>query len=273
MMRDVELVVEWIKDYVHNAGFKRVVLGLSGGIDSAVVAALAAKALGPKNVIGISMPCDSNPESIKRAEKFVEKFKIKYEHVPLENIFRAYDHTLDVKTEEDKDTLDAKTLEEKYRLIYGNLKARIRMTVLYAINEEYGDSLVIGTGNFSEIFMGYFTKWGDGACDFNPLGDFTKTEVRKIAKILEIPQEIIDAVPSADLWEGQSDEEEMGISYDEIDKCIYEGSEDEELKQTLIYKSKKAQHKLIDPPIFVRTVLACPTHHIDRLTNGSQEKV
>jgi len=195
-------ISEWIRQKVKEAGAEGVVVGISGGVDSSVVASLAKKAVGEK-VLGVIMPCESEPLDEKYAWLVAEKLKIKAERVVLDSLYHRF----------------SELLPSGKRLALANLKARLRMTTLYyfANNLNY---LVVGTGNKSEISVGYFTKYGDGGCDILPLGDLLKTEVRKLARVLELPEEIINRVPSAGLWGGQTDEEEMGLRYEDLDEII-----------------------------------------------------
>lgn len=195
-------ISEWIRQKVKEAGAEGVVVGISGGVDSSVVASLAKKAVGEK-VLGIIMPCHSEPLDEKYAWLVAKKLKIKAERVVLDSLYHRF----------------SELLPSGKRLALANLKARLRMTTLYyfANNLNY---LVVGTGNKSEISVGYFTKYGDGGCDILPLGDLLKTEVRKLARVLELPEEIINRVPSAGLWGGQTDEEEMGLRYEDLDEII-----------------------------------------------------
>lgn len=195
-------IFEWIRQKVREAGAEGVVVGISGGVDSSVVASLAKKAVGEK-VLGVIMPCHSEPLDEKYAWLVAEKLKIKAERVVLDSLYDRF----------------SELLPSGKRLALANLKARLRMATLYyfANNLNY---LVVGTGNKSEISVGYFTKYGDGGCDILPLGDLLKTEVRKLARVLELPEEIINRVPSAGLWGGQTDEEEMGLRYEDLDEII-----------------------------------------------------
>lgn len=197
-----ERISSWIRQKVKEAGVEGVVVGISGGVDSSVVASLAKRAVGER-LLGVIMPCHSEPLDTRYASLVAEKLEIKTERVALDSL---YDRFLEL-------------LPSGKKLSLANLKARLRMATLYffANNLNY---LVVGTGNKSEISVGYFTKYGDGGCDILPLGDLLKTEVRKLARGLEIPEEIINQVPSAGLWRGQTDEEEIGLSYEDLDEII-----------------------------------------------------
>jgi NAD+ synthase len=195
-------ISEWIKEKVEEAGAEGVVLGLSGGVDSSLTAALAKKALGDK-VLGLLMPCHSDPTDLEHARRVATKLGIETEYVDLGPVF---------------DRLMA-SLPTGSDMAVANLKPRLRMTTLYyfANSRNY---LVAGTGNKSELTAGYFTKYGDGGADLLPLGDLLKSQVRELARELGVPEEVIAKAPSAGLWAGQTDEEEMGITYDELDRTI-----------------------------------------------------
>jgi NAD+ synthase len=201
-MNLADYISEWIKEKVEEAGAEGIVLGLSGGVDSSLTAALAKKALGDK-VLGLLMPCHSNPTDLEHARLLAAKFDIETEYVDLGPVF---------------DSLMA-SLSEGSDLAVANLKPRLRMAALYyfANSRNY---LVAGTGNKSEITVGYFTKYGDGGADLLPLGGLLKYQVRELARELGVPEEIIAKPPSAGLWAGQTDEGEMGITYDELDRTI-----------------------------------------------------
>jgi NAD+ synthase len=192
----------WIKEKVREAGAEGIVLGLSGGVDSALTAALARKALGDK-VLGLLMPCHSDPTDLEHGKLVAERFGLETTYVDLGPVF---------------DRLRA-SLPRGDDMAVANLKPRLRMTTLYyfANSRNY---LVAGTGNKSELTIGYSTKYGDGGVDILPLGDLLKSQVRELARELGVPQEIIAKPPSAGLWPGQTDEGEMGITYDELDRTI-----------------------------------------------------
>lgn len=230
----VQKIAGWIKSEVREAGAKGIVVGLSGGIDSSVVAVLSKMGMG-ENVIGVIMPCNSNPMDLEHAVKLSDKFGIKTIIINLEDSYNAL----------------LKTLPKSEKKIAGaNLKPRLRMAALYYVANMH-NYLVAGTGNKTEIMIGYFTKYGDGGVDIEPIGDLYKTDVRKIAWELGIPDGIIEKPPSAGLWEGQTDENEMGITYDELDKILKaiekgrtEGLDKEKLKKVreMIRKSEHKRH-------------------------------
>jgi NAD+ synthase len=202
MMTTAERISNWIRERVEEAGAEGVVLGMSGGIDSSVAAVLAQRGLGD-GVLGLIIPCHSNPTDSEYARLVATEFGIETEYVYLTPVFDCL----------------LQALPPGDRVAAGNLKARLRMTVWYyfANSRNY---LVAGAGNKSEIMTGYFTKYGDGGVDILPLGDLLKTQVRELARELGIPEEIITKPPSAGLWEGQTDEGEMGITYEELDKAL-----------------------------------------------------
>lgn len=196
-------IANWIEKKVEEANARGGVFGLSGGIDSAVVAGLCTKKLGPERTLGLIMPCYSDPSDIQLAKEAAKSFGIPTRTVSLEPIYDKF----------------KEILPSGNKIAEANLKPRMRMITLYyfANNLNY---LVIGTGNRSEITVGYFTKYGDGGVDILPLGGFLKTEVREIARYLKVPENIINRAPSAGLWAGQTDEGEIGMSYEELDKAI-----------------------------------------------------
>jgi len=197
-----ERISSWIRERVEEAGAEGVVLGMSGGIDSSVAAVLAKMGLGD-GVLGVLMPCHSDPTDLEHARLVAAKFGVETEYVDLTSVF---DRLLGALPPGD-------------RVAVANLKPRLRMAVLYyfANSRNY---LVVGSGNKSEIMVGYTTKYGDGGVDILPQGRLLKKQVRELARDLGIPEEIIAKPPSAGLWEGQTDEGEMGISYDELDRIL-----------------------------------------------------
>ena len=199
-------IVKFVQNKVSEANADGLVVGLSGGIDSTLAAFLACKAVGKENVFGIVMPSTTTPTEDKlHGTTIAQLLGIKYKEIAIDSILNEF--------------LSVTQLEEN-KLAIGNLKARIRMSIIYfyANSKNY---LVSGTGNKSEILIGYFTKYGDGACDIEPIGDLYKTDVYQLAKYLEIPQEIIDKPPRAGLWNNQTDEDEIGMTYELLDKILY----------------------------------------------------
>ena len=196
-------IVSWIEAQVKHSGTKGIVLGLSGGIDSAVVAALCREAVGRNNLLVLFMPINSNPQDLKDAKLVARMLGLKSKLVDLSGVYNNF----------------IKVLPAAGGLARGNLKPRLRMSTLYYFANKL-NYLVCGTGNKSELMVGYFTKYGDGGVDILPIADLFKRQVRKLAGELKIPQGIIDKPPTAGLWQGQTDEGEMGITYNELDDIL-----------------------------------------------------
>lgn len=211
-------LVNFLKENFQKSGFKKAVLGLSGGIDSALVAYLLRDALGKENVYAIMLPYKtSNKNSLLHAELVVKDLGINSKVVEITDMIDAY-----FKNEENPSSLRK-----------GNKMARERMSILFD-NSSKENALVVGTSNKTEIFLGYSTQFGDSACALNPIGDLYKTNIWDLARYLKVPQEIIDKKPSADLWEGQTDEEEMGITYLEADKILFRLIEENKTAEEII---------------------------------------
>ncbi len=207
--KENQKIAQWMKDYTDNAGSKGFVIGLSGGIDSSVIACLAVQAVGKENIIGVSLPCQSKPDMNKDAKKLAENLGIRFKTIQIR-------HSVGYLTDE----LKLSRLCIVDQLVLANIKARIRMTTLYAIAGS-NNYLVAGTGNKSELMVGYFTKYGDGGVDMEPLGEYYKREVYAMAaQMPEIPGNVIVKAPTADLWDGQTDEDELGITYDQLEKVL-----------------------------------------------------
>jgi len=203
-----KLLVDFLQNETQRIGLSKAVIGLSGGIDSAVSAYLTTKALGKDNVLCIMMPYKtSSRESITDAELVINELGVRSKKVEITEMVDAY--------------LAKLKNDNISNVRKGNLMARMRMIVLYDESAKE-NALVIGTGNKTEILLGYSTLFGDSACALNPLGDLYKTQIFELAKHLNIPQSLIEKKPSADLWEGQTDEQEMGITYAEVDKYLFE---------------------------------------------------
>ncbi|MDO8886662.1 NAD(+) synthase [Candidatus Oleimmundimicrobium sp.] len=231
---------EWIKDKVALAEAKGVVFGLSGGLDSATIALLCKNAFSD-NTLALIMPCGSRKEDTEEAVSFAKKFDINYRLIELDESYNKL--VGEFKKTQLKESLD----HNRKRLALANIKPRLRMTTLYYFANLF-DYLVVGTSNKSEWMIGYFTKYGDGGADIVPLGNLLKTEVRELAVYLGVSQEIIDKPPSAGLWEEQTDEEEIGITYNELDACL-SGQKSIEKVDLMI---KRSEHKraLPDMPDF-----------------------
>lgn len=230
-------LVEWLRGQAAAAGARGAVVGLSGGVDSSVVAGLCSRAF-PGNVLGLIMPCHSRPEDAEHARLVAETFGIPAHTVVLDV---AYDALLKEYSPWSKDT-------PQRRLAEANLKPRLRMATLYFHANLY-NYLVVGTGNRSELAVGYFTKYGDGGVDLLPLGNLVKKQVWELAAYLGVPKVIIDKPPTAGLWAGQTDEGEMGLSYAELDEYILTGRARPEVAQKVDEMNRKSQHKKALPPV------------------------
>jgi NAD+ synthase len=241
-----KILTGFIKSEVTRVGFSRAVIGLSGGIDSALSCALAAEALGPENVLAVRMPYkSSSADSLKDAEETATRFKVKMETIEITPIVEPIIQ------------LDPNISN----LRKGNLMARARMIVLYDQSEAF-KGLVIGTSNKTEILLGYTTLWGDMASALNPIGDLYKTQIRQLARAMDVPQSVIDKAPSADLWSGQTDEGDLGFTYEDadqllyllvdqrysVDDCIAAGFKKEFVNQ-VVEKIRRSQFKRMMPPI------------------------
>lgn len=200
-----ETLSGFIQEEITRAGYSRAVIGLSGGIDSSLSCYLTVEALGPENVLALRMPYEtSSPESLEHAQLVIEALGVNSLTIPITGMVDP----LFVRFP------DANPIRR------GNAMARARMIVLYDQSHAY-EGLVIGTGNKTEILLGYTTLYGDSACALNPVGDLYKTQVRQLARALGIPEVIIKKPPSADLWLGQTDEGELGFTYEEVDQLLY----------------------------------------------------
>ncbi len=201
-----EALTRFIHDEVTKVGFERAVLGLSGGVDSAVVAHLTARALGSDNTLCVMMPYrTSDPSSLRDAQLIVDALKVKSRKIDISPIVDAY----------------SEVHRSGNRIRSGNIMARARMMVLYDASAE-AHALVMGTSNKTELLVGYGTLFGDMASAMAPIGDLYKTEVRMLAQHLGVPESIIVKTPSADLWAGQSDEGDLGFTYEELDQLLVE---------------------------------------------------
>lgn len=199
------ILTGFIKTEITRAGFSHAVVALSGGIDSALSCWLAAEALGAENVLAVRMPYKtSSPDSLEHAQKVIDALGVQSLTIPITEMVEPYFNRF----------------PELGRLRRANIMARQRMIVIYDQSEAF-KGLVVGTGNKTEILLGYTTLYGDSACAINPLGDLYKTQLRQLSRDLGIPQEIIQKPPSADLWENQTDEGELGFTYEEVDKLLY----------------------------------------------------
>ena len=226
MKEVVDNLVEWLRDSVKEANCKGIVYGLSGGVDSAVIAALSKLAFGDES-LAIMMPINSSFEDEIDAKVVIDKFNLNAIKVDLS---RTYSEFVEVVEKGDN------------QMAYANVKPRLRMTTLYYYAQLKG-YLVVGTSNKSEFTVGYFTKYGDSGSDLMPLVDFTKKEIFELARYLKVPDKIIQKPPSAGLFEDQTDEDEMGFTYNDLEKYINNEKIDERIKEKINRMVKISEHK------------------------------
>ena len=247
-------IAGWMQGQVRAAGLRGIVVGLSGGIDSAVVAGLAARAM-TGQVVGVLLPCHSDPRDEADARLAAEHFSIPVIRIDLAP---AYDRlVLDLRTaiahlpEGQRPVLVHDEIDPRARVPVANIKPRLRMTSLYFVANSM-NYLVAGTGNRSELAIGYFTKYGDGGVDLLPIGGLVKSEVRAMARELGVPDAIIEKPPSAGLWQGQTDEAEMGFTYFELERYLTEGpgAVPAALGAKIEAMIRASEHKRGGPPIF-----------------------
>jgi NAD+ synthase len=232
-------IANWIAEKVRGAGLNGAVVGLSGGIDSAVVSGLCARALGTENVLGVIMPIHSISADAAHGEETARAWGIEHHTIDLSN---AYDALVDV-------------LPTGSDLANANIKPRLRMITLYHHANTLG-RMVVGTGNRSELMAGYYTKYGDGGTDLLPIAGLFKWQVRELAREIGVPQAIIDKPPSAGLWQGQTDEQEMGITYADLDRTLaaIDTGDVSSIEEPLLAQVQRmiavSEHKRHLPPIY-----------------------
>lgn len=240
MENEVNSIIDWIQKYVYTAGAKGVVIGNSGGKDSAVVIGLCTKALGSENVLTVALPCSSISQDLEDAKLVANIFNVKMLTIDLTNTYSTLTNSIEQQI---------KNQIPNFSSI--NIRPRLRMTTLYAIAQTYG-YLVVGTGNLCESFVGYTTKWGDNASDFNPLAEFSVREVLEIGKIIGVPDKIINKAPNDGLGSG-SDEEKLGVKYSQIEDYIKNGTCGNTHTDSKIEKlHKQSEHKRKQIPTFHR---------------------
>ncbi|KAA3644626.1 MAG: NAD+ synthase [Chloroflexi bacterium] len=241
-----KVLAGFIRKELGRADFSKAVLGLSGGIDSALSCFLAAEALGPENVLAVRMPYKSSSQgSLDHAQLVIEQLGVQ---------------SLTVEITEMVEPLFEK-MPDMDNMRKGNVMARQRMIILYDQSEAF-NGLVVGTGNKTEILLGYSTLYGDAACAINPIGDLYKTQVRQLSHALGVPDEIVNKAPSADLWAGQTDEDELGYTYEEADNLLYlivdqrytpqecvEAGFGEDFVQGVVRRMMRNHFKRVMPPI------------------------
>ena len=219
-MTRAERIAGWLQERAASAGARGFVFGLSGGIDSAVVARLCQLAA-PQRVLGVLLPCYSHPLDEEDARLVAATFGIPLARVDLGSTFDALTETLQHALKGLPTHVDV--IDIKQQLPEANLKPRLRMAALYFAANSL-NYLVTGTGNRSELTLGYFTKYGDGGVDLLPIGGLLKSEVRQLARELGVPARVIDKPPTAGLWVGQTDEDEMGFTYDVLEQYLTQGA-------------------------------------------------
>ena len=235
-LKEYLLVIEdFVRDYLESSHMDRYVLGLSGGVDSTLVAAICRKALGKDKLTCIMMPIDSNPDDLRDAKEVARQLDLDYLVIDGSEIFHQAKKEFEAVGEE----LDRATL--------ANLKVRIRMIILYAYAQKHR-GLVIGTDNADERYTGYFTKYGDGGVDVLPIVHLLKREVIEGCKIYGVSKNLAERTPSAGLFEGQTDETEMGVSYEDLDNYLLGKEIDEKAKERIEYLHRISEHKRVDIP-------------------------
>ena len=232
--------VDWLRERVTEAKAQGVVVGISGGVDSAVVAGLCSRAF-PENSIGVIMPSQSDPEDKEDALWIAEGFEMRTIEVNLSGAHTQIMGQVKKGLETQGCKLDGEKMSQ------GNLKARLRMSTLYAVANAM-NYLVVGTDNAPESYTGYFTKYGDGGVDILPISSLTKAEVRAWARMLGLPMRIATRVPTAGLWPGQTDELEMGLTYDKIDRYLLGEEVSPEVQERIETLHRQSEHKRQLPP-------------------------
>jgi NAD+ synthase len=241
-----KILTGFIHSEITRVGFSKAVVGLSGGIDSALSCYLAVEALGAENVLTVRMPYrTSSQESLDHAQLMIDALGVPSKTIEITPMAEPL----------------LEQIPEDALVRRGNVMARMRMIVLYDQSADF-NGLVVGTGNKTEILLGYSTQYGDSACAINPIGDLYKAQVRQLARALGVPDVIVDKAPSADLWVGQTDEDELGFTYDEVDKLLYllvdqryrpeecvEAGFDESFVREVVRRIQRNHFKRVMPPI------------------------
>ena len=226
-------IEKFLQEYLEQSHCKGYVLGLSGGVDSSLVAAIARKAVGKDKLYCYAIDIESNKADIEDAKKVAEELDLNLEIINLTDTYHSY--------------LKSLKGNEFIRLTKSNLKVRMRMVALFAFAQEHS-ALVLGTDNMDERYVGYFTKYGDGAADILPIVHLTKGEVREAAKLYGLSSVLANRTPSAGLFEGQTDETEMGVSYKDLDDFLLGKEINPKAKERIEYLHKISEHKRVDIP-------------------------
>jgi len=247
--QSIEIITKFVKNKIKESGAEGLVIGLSGGLDSTTTAYLCARSAKSEKILGLIMPTETtSPEDVEDAVSVARELGIKYEILNIEKLTKTFSGICPHFNND--------------KLANANLKARLRMILLYYHSNSM-NRLVVGTGNRTELLVGYFTKYGDGGVDILPLGDLYKSDVKSIASYLKVPENILKKVPTAGLWSGQTDEDELGIIYELLDLILYqlidEGLSEQKVAWNLkisldeVLRIKKminvSQHKLLTPSI------------------------
>lgn len=235
--KEARNAIEWIKGYIEKTKTNGIVIGNSGGKDSATVLAMAVNAIGKERVVSVAMPCFSRETDLEDSKLVADTFEVPLLKVDLSSTYQEMEKEINCQISPGL---------TKEAII--NIKPRLRMTTLYGIAQTLG-YLVIGTGNLCEAMVGYTTKWGDNSSDLNPIGNFTVEEVLAIGKMLGVPEKILQKAPSDGLG-GQTDEEKMGIQYHQIEEMIETGTTEEKAKEAIIKRYQSSKHKRRTVPIY-----------------------
>lgn len=260
--RVAEQIIAWIRERVSGAGAVGTVVALSGGIDAAVTAALCKRAF-PDDTLGVIMPCHSDPSDEADARLHAEQDGIRVVTIDLTSVYDTLIDSVDragMQLSSEQAVTDPHAVSDaesvsdpdadasRKRLALANIKPRLRMTALYYVANRH-NYLVVGTENLSELTVGYFTKHGDGGVDILPIANLVKSQVYDLARYLGIPDKIIQRVPGAGLWPGQTDESELGIGYDVLDEYILTGVAPADVKAKIDWLHRTSEHKRRRPPI------------------------
>ena len=227
-------IEEFLKNYLEESHCKAYVLGLSGGVDSTLVAAIAKKAVGKDRLFCYALDIESNPADVEDAKKVAKELDLNLEIINLTKTYHSYLEDLNGK--------------EFIKLTKSNLKVRMRMVALFAFAQEHS-GLVLGTDNLDERYVGYFTKYGDGAADVLPIVYLTKKEVREAAELYGVSSLLANRVPTAGLFEGQTDETEMGVKYEDLDNYLLGGKVEKSVEERIEYLHKISEHKRAPIPM------------------------